>query len=247
MSLLVLALPLLAFWACIAARWAAHPDRGPLAGRDARAWALDGAGLLVQGWLVPLGAAWLGRTLWAPVVPAGSLHAGWWGGLTISLVVVDLLYYLNHRMLHRLWPLHRVHHTATDMDVWVSARNTAWSTAFIVYPWANSFFLHALDVSEGFLLGTAITASLDLWRHSGLRGFGLERLGLVTPRQHAWHHSADRHDVNFGANWSVWDRCFGTFHDPGRDPEALGVATGLATWRELLWPFGGGDTSRGSA
>jgi sterol desaturase/sphingolipid hydroxylase (fatty acid hydroxylase superfamily) len=238
-ELLALALPLVAFWAFFGARMTRPDARRRFRGRDARAWALDATGLLAQGWVVPLGAGWLGRTLWAPLVPAGVLEVGWLGGLTISLVFVDLLYYLNHRVLHVAWPLHRVHHSAADMDVWVSARNTAWSTAFIVYPWANSLFLHVLDAPGGFLLGAAITASLDLWRHSGLPGMGLARLGLITPRQHAWHHGTERHDVNFGANWSWWDRLFGTFHDPGHDPTALGVPSGLSTWRELLWPFGG--------
>lgn len=239
MSLLALALPLLGFWLCLGLRLRSPPSRARMRDRTPRAWLLDGTGLFVQGWLVPLGAAWLGRHLWAPMVPAQSLAVGWIGGFLLNFVAMDLLYYLNHRLLHGLWPLHRVHHTAADMDVWVSARNTAWSTAFIVYPWVNSLFLHALDVPEGYLLGAALTATLDLWRHSGLEAPWAAKLGLVTPGHHAWHHSAEARDQNFGANWTVWDRLFGTFHDPGPAPLQLGVPTGLPAWKELLWPFGG--------
>jgi hypothetical protein len=64
------------------------------------------------------------------------------------------------------------------MDVFVSARNTAWTTAFLVYPWASSLFLHVLDVRSGYLVGAALTAALDLWRHSGLDAPLAERLEL---------------------------------------------------------------------
>lgn len=239
LALASLLIPLVAFWACMAALLTRSTSRARMRSRSVRDWMLDGSGLLVQGWLVPLGGAWLGRVLWAPLVDAGSWKLGFVGGFLLSVVVVDLLYYLNHRLLHVLWPLHRVHHTAPDMDVWVSARNTAWTTAFIVYPWANSLAMHALDVPAGFVLGAALTAALDLWRHSGLEVSHVSRLGLITPRHHAWHHATERQDVNFGANWSWWDRAFGTFFDPGHAPVELGVATGLSAWRDLLWPFGG--------
>lgn len=242
--MVALLLPLVAFWACMAAMVLRAEGRARLGARTAREWVLDLAGLAVQGWAVPLGAAWLGRALWAPLVPAGSLPLGWAGGLLASLVVVDALYYGNHRLLHRLWPLHRVHHGAPAMDVWVTARNTLWTTPAIVYPWANSFFLHALDAPGGFVLGAAITAALDLWRHAPLDlppalDAALARIGLVLPRHHAWHHARERHHHNFGANWSWWDRLFGTWRDPGGRPAEIGEPTGLSAWRELAWPFDG--------
>ena len=48
---------------------------------------------------------------------------------------------------------------AARSDVWVTSRNTLWSVAFLVYPWAGSLFLHALDAPEGYRLGAALTAS----------------------------------------------------------------------------------------
>jgi sterol desaturase/sphingolipid hydroxylase (fatty acid hydroxylase superfamily) len=239
-----LLLPLFAFWFCLAGVVLRAEGRARMRARTAGEWTLDLVNLGVQGWAVPLGAAWLGRSVWAPLVPAGALPLGGVGGFLAALFAVDLLYYANHRLLHVLWPVHRVHHSAPAMDVWVTARNTAWTTAILVYPWAGSFFLHALDVPDGYLLGAALTAALDLWRHSPLDpprrvAAVLARVGLVLPRHHAWHHSATRHDVNFGANWSWWDRLFGTWHDPGHAPATIGAPTGLSTWRALLWPFGG--------
>lgn len=236
---LTLVLPALAFLACLGAQVATPAARATQRARTGADWLVDGVNLGVQGWLVPLGGAWLGAQLLGRWIPAGSWALGWWGGLAVNLVVVDGLYWVNHRLLHAWWPVHRVHHGATAMDVWVSSRNTAWATALLVYPWAHAVMLHALDAPGGYALGVALTASLDLWRHSGLSG---AVPGLVSPRAHAWHHAAAAvlpgRDVNFGANLDVWDRLAGTWHDPGHPPPALGIPTGLSTARALLWPFG---------
>lgn len=231
----VLLLPLLAFWACLAAVWLRPEGRAALRARTASDWGMDLANLGVQGWVVPLAAGWVGHVLWTPLLAGGTLRIGVLGGFVLAFVGVDALYYLNHRLLHRFWPLHRVHHGAPAMDVWVTSRNTLWATAFVVYPWAHGLFLHLLDTPDGYLLGASATAALDLWRHSGM---DVRVPLLVTPRHHAWHHSRSAPGVNFGANWIVWDQLFGTAHDPGRMPDAIGIPTGLSTGRALLWPFG---------
>ncbi len=246
-DLVALVIPLVGFWLCFGGLLARAEGRAGLRARTRGEWLLDGVNLGVQGWLVPLGAGWLGTHLWARVLPAGSLPLGAFGGFVVAFVGVDLLYYLNHRALHAVaWPIHAVHHAAPRMDVLVSARNTAWTTAFLVYPWASSLFLHVLDVRSGYLVGAALTAALDLWRHSGLDAPLAGRFGLVTPRLHAWHHAPEVQDRNFGANWTWWDRLFGTFHDPGTSPERVGIPTGLSTWRELVWPFPGEALRRGA-
>ena len=230
-----LLLPLVVFWACLAAVVSRKAGRAALRSRTQGDWWIDLVNLGVQGWAVPLGAGWLGSKLWAPILPAGGLHLGFVGGFVLAFVGVDALYYANHRLLHRLWPVHRVHHGAPAMDVWVTSRNTVWATALVVYPWAHACFLHLLDVPEGYLLGASATAALDLWRHSGL---DMRVPALVTPRHHAWHHSRSHSHVNFGANWMIWDRLCGTAYDPGHMPAELGVPTGLSPLRQLLWPFG---------
>jgi sterol desaturase/sphingolipid hydroxylase (fatty acid hydroxylase superfamily) len=52
----------------------------------------------------------------------------------------------------------------------------------------------------------------------------LDRL-VVSPGFHHWHHAADTaaHDRNFGAILAVWDRLFGTAHEPGGFPTAYGI------------------------
>lgn len=226
---------LLGFWALVAEHARDPERRRRLLGRGLGEWALDLVNLGVQGTLVPLGGAWLTAALWARVLPGGWLPLGWVGGFVLNVVGVDYLYYWNHRLLHRWWPVHRVHHSAPAMDVFVTSRNTVWATGLIVYLWVNGLFVHLLDDGRGFLFGAGLTALLDLWRHST---WELPVPGLVRPSDHAWHHSADRHDVNFGANWTWWDRLHGTFWRPGEAPRRLGEPVPLPLWRQLLWPFG---------
>ena len=166
-------------------------------------------------------------------------------GSSLNFVAVDYLYYWNHRLLHtrRLWPVHQVHHTVHEMDVLGTSRNTAWSSLLILYVWVNGAMLFLLAEPAGYALGAAVTASLDLWRHSELSpraGGALDRLlgrFLVLPRHHAWHHASDEVDANFGANWTLWDRLHGTWLDRDGAPARLGVATSLPLWRQLWWPL----------
>ena len=209
------------------------------------AWILDFSGLFVQGWFIPLFAAYGLTFAWSFLLPhaqsSWSISAP--AAFFINFVGVDLLYYLNHRLFHtsKLWGLHAVHHTAPEMDIFVSARNSVFTSFFICYLWVNSFFAFVLQSPEAFVLAASLTAALDMWRHSQLqpRGRWAQALGvfLVLPSDHAWHHSATKHDINFGANLCIWDKIFGTFYRPGGVPERLGLPDGPseADGVSLLW------------
>ena len=110
--------------------------------RSVRDWLLDGSGLVIQGLLVPFLQATVLYVALARIVPAwqGCLPASAWGAFALNVVAVDYAYYWNHRLLHRagLWRWHAVHHTATRLDVLVTARNTVLSHFLIVYVWINA-------------------------------------------------------------------------------------------------------------
>lgn len=217
---------------------------GLLRGKPAADWALDVANLTVQGTLVPL--------LQGVVVVAGlqALAPGWQGSLVLpapwvfllNVVGVDYLYYWNHRLLHSelLWPVHRVHHTVSRMDVLGTSRNTLWSTAFILYLWLGGLMLFLLADPRPYVAGAMLTASLDLWRHSELHP--PERLAawlrpwLILPADHARHHGASVPRGNYGSNFKLWDRLHGTLLPDG-PAEPLGHPGPGSLIRNLLWPF----------
>ncbi len=234
-----------AFWALVASTFLRQDGWERLKGRGAGNWLLDGAGLLVQGVAVPLLET--GVLYWAlgKFWPAGrgALALPGWAAFLLNFALVDYLYYWNHRFLHgRLWSWHAVHHTAERLDVLVASRNTLLSPLLIVYVWVNALCLYLLVEPAPFLLAAALTAALDLWRHSEVwpkePGPALGALSkvLVTPLDHAWHHSSDRMASNFGANFKLWDRWHGTLHEPGEYPESLGIELSWSLGRKLLVP-----------
>ncbi len=242
-------LTFVSFWALLGLTLSRPERRKAVFARSRRDWCLDLAGLTVQGILVPI-------LLVVPLVacceglwPAwrGALVSPAWMSFTLAFVCIDYAYYWNHRLLHTayFWPIHRVHHSAPEMDVLVTSRNTLWTSFLIVYLWANTFFTFALRDPEPYLLGAGLTAVLDLARHSplSLAGFPtLERsvgLVLVLPHDHARHHTSSPDDHgNYGANLVWWDKLHGTYRKARGLPEPLGVAIELGLARSLLWPFG---------
>ena len=237
-----------AFWILLIATLARKPSLALLRSKGLHAWLLDLSGLAVQGAVVPLLQVVAVFALLRAVVPdleRSVALAPFWA-FCLNFVVIDYLYYLNHRTLHTqlLWPTHRVHHTAEEMDVLVTSRNTLWTPVLIVYLWGNALAAFALSDPSWFLLASAISAALDLWRHSPLYpatkswSYKVLALVLITPLDHAWHHSADGRSCNFGANLNLWDRLHGTYVSHSKAPRRIGITDEQPFIRQLLWPFG---------
>ena len=238
-----LLLPVLTFSALLALECA-------FAGRAGAAYSradhlLNLAGLAIQGAVVPALGYVLATEVLAARLPAaaGSLAIGWWGAFALNFVAVDFLYYWQHRLFHRLpalWALHQCHHASPSLSVWASSRNSLAINFLFVYLLVNPVLGFLCDRPEGFFAGAAVTASLDLWRHSRLPAAWSPawlRGVLVTPTHHHYHHSLDGEPRNFGANLIWWDRLFGTEHAPPGYPAAYGTARAPAPWRQFLYPW----------
>ncbi len=215
--------------------------------RNAADWTLDGLGLLVQGIGIPVLQTTLVYALFVLLLPQakGLLDLHPTLAFLLNFVVVDYLYYWNHRLLHgrTFWQTHAVHHSAEHLDLFITSRNTLWTSLLIVYVWVNGFFIFLLREPQSYILAASLTASLDLWRHTA---FGLKANSrfyrllaplFITPHEHAWHHSSTKSVCNFGANLSLWDRLHGTYYSPGELPSKLGIATPLSLPRKLFFPF----------
>ncbi len=131
-------------------------------------WWLDGSGLLIKGVLVPALQLSLPYLL-LPDSWHGAIRLPPWAAFCLNFIAVDYLYYWNHRLLHvrGLWPVHEAHHSARRMDVFITSRNIPWAPVLIVYLWVNGLTLFLLEDPRPFAWGMALTAALDLWRHSG--------------------------------------------------------------------------------
>jgi sterol desaturase/sphingolipid hydroxylase (fatty acid hydroxylase superfamily) len=240
------ALVLIAFAALVVSACCRRDGWTAIRARTPGDWLLDGSGLLMQGLVVPLAqtAAVPAALRWAAPEIESCLAAPAAVAFLCHFVGVDYAYYWNHRGLHRpsVWRWHAVHHTAPRMDVLVTSRNTLWTHFLIVYVWLNALGLFLLRDPSPFVLSIAVTAALDLWRHSesgpapGSRAGRLVAWVLITPHAHAWHHSAERTGVNFGANLACWDRLHGSYLSPAERPAGLGVTLDAGTWARLARP-----------
>lgn len=179
---------------------------------------------------------------------------GWGAALALASVIFiadDLLYYVSHRMAHRMeifWASHYVHHSPLRFDFFTGLRQppswvitpAAVAPALLIWlgaPVAVVAASGALRAAHHFLLHTERVRRLPRW---------VEWV-FNTPSHHRVHHSSEppHLDRNFGAVLIIWDRIFGTFMaepsdgvgtygvlDPADHASVLGIVT--HPWRRLI-------------
>lgn len=176
-----------------------------------------------------------------------------WLTVPLGVLVIDLWKYFEHRLLHGvpvLWRLHLVHHSDVEVDFTTAERHHPLEVVmsigsslaviglFGIPPLA--VMIHILIISACALVSHAnirVDRRLDFWL----------RLVLVTPGFHVVHHSTvgAETDSNFGGLLTWWDRIFGTCRSSSPADDAARVI-GLEYFRDarsarfdqVLWqPF----------
>ncbi|HEV8438167.1 MAG TPA: sterol desaturase family protein [Methylomirabilota bacterium] len=166
------------------------------------------------------------------ILPGGSVgllngRPLWVQALTL-LLVLDLIFYVMHRLKHRWgwwWRLHETHHSSVDLDWLSSARFHP--VEKLVDRTVYLLPLLVLGASSGALLvWAAVDALFGMFIHANVRW----RIGpliylFVGPEMHRWHHSTDRarRECNYGNNFSIFDWLFGTAYLSREEPTRFGV------------------------
>lgn len=175
--------------------------------------------------------------------------------IVFSIVMLDLVIYLQHRSFHRVplfWRFHKMHHTDLDLDVSSGNRfhpieiifsliiKLAVVAALGAPAFAVLIFEVALNASSLFNHGNLrIPVKIDRWL----------RLLIVTPDMHRVHHSIipRETDSNFGFNLPWWDRMLRSYRDQPQEGHS-GMVIGLKEFRDeqqlglgslLILPFRG--------
>ena len=162
-----------------------------------------------------------------------------WFELPLAVLVLDLSIYWQHRLMHRvpmLWRLHRVHHADLDIDLTTGARFHPLEILLsMLYKWVVILLLGPTAVAV--LIFELLLNGMAMFNHANVampRAVDrlLRRL-LVTPDMHRVHHSIrrDETDSNFGFNLSLWDRWFGSYADQPADGHR-GMTIGVAEFRD---------------
>ena len=148
------------------------------------------------------------------------LQAPGWVEITVTVLVASLSSYVLHRLNHEiplLWRIHRVHHTDNDLD-WSSAlrNHPAEVVLSILFHCAAALMIGATPAA--LLAMLLLNWGIDLFSHSRFAlPPRLERVMqwvIVTPQLHHIHHSSwqPETDSNYGGDFSIWDRLFGTLN-----------------------------------
>ncbi len=168
-----------------------------------------------------------------PILPAGmaliagengfgffnSMDVSYWPPVIISVIILDLVVYLQHVMFHAvpvLWRFHMMHHADLDFDLTTGLRfhpiEIIVSTIIkLTAVAALGPPVLAVVIFEVLLNGTA------MFNHGNIRiPLGMDRilrLFVVTPDMHRVHHSVIIRETNsnFGFNLPWWDRLLGTY------------------------------------
>ena len=137
----------------------------------------------------------------------------------ISIILLDMIIYLQHVMVHAvptLWRLHRVHHADLDYDVTTGSRFHPLEIILSMLIKFAAIIVLGAPVLAVIVFEIVLNA-MAMFNHGNV---GLPiwldrivRLFIVTPDMHRVHHSTEDNETNsnFGFNLSIWDRLFGTY------------------------------------
>lgn len=136
-----------------------------------------------------------------------------------TIISLDFIIYLQHRLMHKLdwlWRLHRVHHADMDIDVTTGSRFHPVEIIFSMLVKLISIVLIGAP-AIAVILFEIILSSMALFNHSNIKLpkpiDRLLRYIFITPDMHRVHHSTQRHEENsnFGFSLSCWDKLFRTY------------------------------------
>lgn len=226
------------------ALWELLAPRRPPAHARRRRWPSN-LGIVVLNTLAvrvvwPMGA--VGVALFAEERRWGLLQ-NWavppWLATGITIVILDLVLYLQHVMFHAvplLWRLHRMHHADLEFDATTGVRFHPLEVLLSMGIKGAAVLLLG-PPALGVLLFEVLLNATALFSHGNVRlpaaADGIIRWLTVTPDMHRVHHSAVAAETNsnFGFNLSLWDRLFGTYRaQPAAGHE--GMTIGLPQYRD---------------
>lgn len=148
-----------------------------------------------------------------------------WLQLVLYVGLSEFALYWIHRAFHSgwLWKYHAVHHSSEDVE---------WISAWRFHPVNLVLGTVAVDVAaimagvntDIFLILGPFNALTSGWVHANLNWtLGPFKYVFAGPVFHRWHHTREKHGVNFAGTFSLFDVMFGTFYMPETLPQNYGI------------------------
>ena len=159
--------------------------------------------------------------------------------IPLSLLLLDMTIYGQHRLFHSvplLWRIHRMHHTDLDIDVSTGLRfHLAKLLLSMLIKFAAIIAIGAPPLAV--LIFEIGLNACSLFNHANVRLpeklDNFLRTVIVTPDMHRVHHSTlpSETNSNYGFGLSWWDKAFGTYV-PQPKLGHTGMIIGLENYRE---------------
>lgn len=156
-----------------------------------------------------------------------------WYGWVLCFVLIDCMFYVTHRLHHRiraLWCVHSVHHSAEEFELTVGIRGSFLDTAtqFPVYAWLPLVGIHPLMY---LITDTAFKFLIFVYHTEFVKKLGVLEKVIVTPASHRVHHGKDVKylDTNYGGVFIALDRLLGTYQ-PEEERPTYGVRNKPASY-----------------
>ena len=156
----------------------------------------------------------------------------------VSLLLLDLIIYWQHRLTHFipfLWRFHKVHHADLDYDLTTGSRFHPIEILFSMLIKLGAILLIGPPVIA-VLIFELILNGMAMFNHANASlpptiDHWVRKL-LVTPDMHRVHHSIIPQETNsnFGFNLSLWDRVFKSYKAHPEKGNTL-MTIGLSEYR----------------
>ena len=165
-----------------------------------------------------------------------------WAMWILSFIFIDFIFYIYHRLSHRvrfLWAVHMSHHSSEEMNFAVSFRQ-AWFGPISKVPFFMIMPILGFDPTIIAVAGVVST----LWGvvgHTQIIGkLGMLEYIFNTPSHHRVHHGSNPEyiDKNYGNLLIIWDKMFATF-EPERKPVTFGLVNNVNTFNPFKITFMG--------
>jgi sterol desaturase/sphingolipid hydroxylase (fatty acid hydroxylase superfamily) len=155
----------------------------------------------------------------------------------VALLGWDLVYYLNHRLMHEvrgMWALHVVHHSSERFNLSTALRQPV-SNFGVFVPYGA---LARLGVRPSLIeYSRGVNLLYQFWIHTDAVGtIGSAEKVLNSPSHHRVHHGSNGRylDRNHGGILIVWDRLLGTFEpEDMAEPPVYGLTRNIDTFNPL--------------
>jgi sterol desaturase/sphingolipid hydroxylase (fatty acid hydroxylase superfamily) len=211
---------------------------GKYEARDTRTNILMGLGSLI----VNAGARVVALIGYAALYVLSPVHldAHQWYTWVYALLVVDLLFYLEHRAAHRvriLWAAHQAHHNSQRFNLSTAVRQK-WNPWWELLVWVP---LPLLGLPP-WLIFTSFSVNLifQFFVHTERIDRMWRPIEFVfnTPSHHRVHHASDPEylDKNYAGMLIIWDRMFGSYVEETYRP-TYGLTTNIDSYNPFTLQY----------